>query len=41
MWQHLFDSLKIKNFAIVAVAEESGGADAARPWIEQANPAYP
>ena len=41
MWQHLFDSLKTENFAIVAVAEESGGADAARPWIDQANPAYP
>lgn len=41
MWQHLFDSLKTENFTIVAVAEESGGADAARPWIAQANPAYP
>ena len=41
MWQDLFDSLKTENFTIVAVAEESGGAEAARPWIEQANPAYP
>lgn len=41
MWQDLFDSLKTENFAIVAVAEDSGGADAARPWIELANPAYP
>ena len=41
MWQDLFDSLKTENFAIVAVAEESGGPAAARPWIEQANPAYP
>ena len=41
MWQDLFDSLKTENFAIVAVAEDSGGANLARPWIEQANPAYP
>jgi len=41
VWQQLFDSLKTENFAIVAVAEESGGADAARPWIAQANPSYP
>lgn len=40
MWQDLFDSLKTENFAIVAVAEESGGPETARPWIEQANPAY-
>ena len=41
VWQHLFDSLKTENFTIVAVAEESGGANTARPWIAQANPAYP
>jgi len=41
VWQQLFDGLKTENFAIVAVAEESGGADLARPWIAQANPAYP
>jgi len=40
VWQDLFDSLKTENFTIVAVAEESGGTEAARPWIEQANPAY-
>jgi hypothetical protein len=36
----LFDSLKVENFAIVAVAEDSGGATAVRPWIEQASPSY-
>jgi peroxiredoxin len=41
VWQHLFDSLRTENFAVVAVAEGSGGANAARPGIEQANPAYP
>jgi hypothetical protein len=40
VWQQLFDSLKSENFMIVAVAEESGGADTARPWIEQAAPGY-
>ncbi len=40
MWQDLFDSLKAEKFMVVAVAEESRGAEAARPWIEQAAPAY-
>ncbi len=40
MWQELSDSLKTENFAIVAVAEESLGAEQARPWIEQANTTY-
>ena len=40
VWQHLFDSLKTENFAIVAVAEESRGPEHARPWIEQANATY-
>ena len=40
VWQQLADSLKTENFAIVAVAEESRGAEHARPWIEQANPSY-
>ena len=40
MWQQLADSLTAENFAIVAVAEESRGAEHARPWIEQANASY-
>jgi hypothetical protein len=36
----MFDSLNAKNFMIVAVAEESRGAEHARPWIEQANATY-
>ncbi len=40
VWQTLFDSLKAENFMIVAVAEEGLGAQAARPWIEQAAPNY-
>ena len=40
MWQQLFDSLTGKDFMIVAVAEESRGAEHARQWIEQANANY-
>jgi hypothetical protein len=40
VWQELFDSLKAGNFAIVAVAEESRGAEHARQWIEQAKATY-
>jgi hypothetical protein len=36
----MFDSLNAKNFMIVAVAEESRGAEHARPWIEQFNATY-
>ena len=36
----MFDSLKTENFAIVAVAEESRGAEHARQWIEQAAATY-
>ena len=40
MWQELADSLKDENFAIVAVAEESRGAEHARQWIEQAKATF-
>lgn len=40
VWQHLYDELKDKGFMVVAVAEESRGADHARPWIEQAKSSY-
>jgi hypothetical protein len=40
VWQQLFDGLKSKKFMIVAVAEESRGAEHARQWIEQANARY-
>ena len=41
MWQALYEELEGKNFVVIAVALESRGADAARPWIEHAKPAYP
>ncbi len=40
MWQVLYDELKTKDFMIVAVAEESRGAEHARQWIEQAKADY-
>jgi hypothetical protein len=40
VWQQLFDGLKSEEFMIVAVAEESRGAEHARQWIEQANAQY-
>ncbi len=40
VWQQLYAELKDKNFMVVAVAEESRGADHARPWIEQAKADY-
>lgn len=40
VWQSLFDSLADANFMVVAVAMDSRGAEAARPWIEAAAPTY-
>ena len=40
VWQQLYSELKDRNFMVVAVAEESRGADHARPWIEQARSDY-
>jgi hypothetical protein len=39
VWQSLFDELKDRKFTVIAVALDH--ADAARPWIEAAKPAYP
>ena len=40
MWQALYDEVKNQDFMIIAVAEESRGADTAREWIDAAKPAY-
>ena len=40
VWQQLFDSLKPEKFMVVAIAEESRGAEHARQWIEQAKAEY-
>ena len=39
MWQVLAEELKGEGFTVLAVALDT--ADAARPWIEAAKPAYP
>ena len=40
MWQALYEEAKESNFIILAVAEESRGAETAREWIEAAKPSY-
>ena len=40
VWQALYEELKGKGFMVVAVAQESRGAEHARPWIEQAKSSY-
>lgn len=41
MWQDLLACLFDAPFTILAVAQESRGAEQARPWIEAARPSYP
>jgi tetratricopeptide (TPR) repeat protein len=38
VWQVLFDSLKDRNFVVLAVAMDN--PEAAKPWIEAARPGY-
>lgn len=39
MWQSLYDELKDQGFTVLAVAMDQ--PDAARPWIDNAKPAFP
>jgi hypothetical protein len=39
-WQKLYDELKNKNFEIISVAEDTGGAKDAGRWIALAKPEY-
>ena len=41
MWQAVRTQLRPKGIEIVTVALDTGGADAARPWIEAAKPEHP
>ncbi len=41
MWQALFEELNDTNFMPLAVALDSRGVEAARPWIEAAKSTYP
>jgi hypothetical protein len=40
VWQQLYSELKDKNFMVVAVAEETRGANHARQWIDAAKSEY-
>jgi hypothetical protein len=40
VWQRLFSDLKNHAFMVVAVAQDSRGAEHVRPWIEQAKADY-
>src|SRR5215510_7391831 len=39
-WQALYQELKNKNFEIISVAQDTGGAKDAGPWITAAKPEY-
>jgi tetratricopeptide (TPR) repeat protein len=39
VWQTLFDELKSQGFVVLAIAMDQ--AEAAKPWIETAQPTYP
>ena len=41
VWQALYQEMKDKGFVAVAVAFDSAGVAAAKPWIEAAKPSYP
>ena len=41
VWQGLYQELADDGFTPIAVALDTRGADAARPWIEAAKPGYP
>lgn len=41
VWQGLYDELRDENFVVIAVAMDSRGDEAARPWIEQSQATYP
>jgi tetratricopeptide (TPR) repeat protein len=39
-WQKFYHDLNNKNFEIISIAQDTGGAKAAAPWITAANPEY-
>jgi hypothetical protein len=39
-WQKLYNELKSKNFEIVSVAQDTGGARDAAPWVKAASPEF-
>ncbi len=40
-WEKVYESLKDKNFEIVAAAQDTGGPDAANRWYEKAHVTFP
>jgi len=41
VWQELREELRPQNIEVVTVALDSGGAEAAGPWIDAASPRHP
>src|SRR5216117_1585684 len=41
VWQALYEELAPRNFTVMTVAMDSGGAEDARQWIEAAKPTHP
>ena len=41
MWQALYEELKDKNFVVLAIALDSGGARTTEQWIRNAKATYP
>lgn len=41
MWQALYEELRPRNFVVIAVALDSGGASTTTQWIHAAKPTYP
>ena len=39
-WQKFYHDLNDKNFEIISIAQDTGGAKDAAPWITAANPEY-
>src|SRR5881296_2922830 len=41
VWQALYEELAPRNFTVITVAMDAGGADHVRQWIEAAKPTHP
>jgi alkyl hydroperoxide reductase subunit AhpC len=41
VWQALYEELYDRNFIVLSVALDSGGASTTAPWIRAAKPTYP
>ena len=40
VWQDLYEELKDDGYTVLAVAMDSRGVEAVRPWVDQAGPGY-